>query len=574
MDSRIEILVHVSAPSRFSDDARYRREAQGLLNWEAVNRLDITSHGEAAEEHGRDDGSAQEARSFSALPPSEDTFGSVEQSFFDALETPNTRSAVSPQVSNFQTHHKRPILPPYTPKAALLPPRPAAASATPSVVEQTPLVHVKRTPFPPHPQTVPDASAAGTKRPQDQKTPLPKALSCSFQTPPSVIPDSQPTQGEVQEQPHDEDISSSQPSSPSYPRLPSLPPARTPVPTLHRDNPSSEAPASEPKKRKRKSYIPPYPSYLMSSSPPPIPLSSSSSSSSPRPRKRNMMFPRPADEAEPGQMPTWMEINPPGAVPSPDPNATNKFTTHLTPSLLTLRDNLPLDRFFRPKFQARALGVLERGYWRIPLPVSLPPPKSVPASPQEDQSDKEKERAKNIQKFVKLWEFLEDLVGGGGAGFAVWCCRETDERPKAHQPPVIQQAEDGASEQTEIQPSQAGNKDKDKDKNKETKEQQPREDEHAQEQEQHPMEKKEHLKIFTWGECLAEVWLMIWVGSDRTAAKWRKNSSSSSSNVNTNTDAETTANTAANKYANAPDHYTDDPDDVVFISGDKIVIRM
>lgn len=84
--------------------------------------------------------------------------------------------------------------------------------------------------------------------------------------------------------------------------------------------------------------------------------------------------------------------------PSP-PTAQNPAESHITPSLAFLTTSLDVEKSYRPVSIAREIRPLERGYWLVD-------PSPWPLGQQ-----------------VEFWRFLEQTVGGGRAGWGVWCSR-------------------------------------------------------------------------------------------------------------------------------------------------------
>ncbi|KAK5131846.1 hypothetical protein LTR08_000513 [Meristemomyces frigidus] len=87
--------------------------------------------------------------------------------------------------------------------------------------------------------------------------------------------------------------------------------------------------------------------------------------------------------------------------PLSPPASTAPFATHITPALqfLAVDSDIP----YAPISTSRAIQALERGCWVI------------------ETSNWER----GLQE--SFWGFLEKMVGGGEAGWGVWCCRAEDE---------------------------------------------------------------------------------------------------------------------------------------------------
>ncbi|EME49488.1 hypothetical protein DOTSEDRAFT_68300 [Dothistroma septosporum NZE10] len=90
-------------------------------------------------------------------------------------------------------------------------------------------------------------------------------------------------------------------------------------------------------------------------------------------------------------------IQPPNVV------AGRHFGTHITPTLQRLVDG-EVAKCFKPTFEPRAIDDLERGHWRM----------NIPNWP--------------VAQLAAFWRTLERLIGGGNAGWGVWCTREPDSR--------------------------------------------------------------------------------------------------------------------------------------------------
>ncbi|MCJ1430304.1 hypothetical protein MMC29_008221, partial [Sticta canariensis] len=189
MTPNIEILVHVSAQSRASDDARYRREALGYVNFEAGVRHAVLVHENQTP-----------AKPELAFLVAQGGGGS----FSDAELSPTT-SNLSPQSSsrNSRVEQNRTVPgkalvsttgPGRTPEASRASCSHVTLSTTPvlnpwkRLSSKSPFVHVEHTPANLRPRSAPtDPSCV-------QETPcLRRAQSDSWETPPSVIPDSQPS---------------------------------------------------------------------------------------------------------------------------------------------------------------------------------------------------------------------------------------------------------------------------------------------------------------------------------------------------------------------------------------------
>lgn len=87
----------------------------------------------------------------------------------------------------------------------------------------------------------------------------------------------------------------------------------------------------------------------------------------------------------------------------PEPEVSlDRFTTHITLALANLAAHPDVHDRYQPVTVTREIRPLERGYWLIdPSPWSL-------------------------DRQVKFWRFLEQVIGNGSLGWGVWCTRAAD----------------------------------------------------------------------------------------------------------------------------------------------------
>ncbi|KAL9010154.1 MAG: hypothetical protein Q9173_004887, partial [Seirophora scorigena] len=165
--SQPEILVHAAAPSRGSDDARYRKEALGILRFDCIKRHDILP---------TNTGALDKTSASGHVPPT-------------LPQDSNTSTDPAPRLhlTNALTNWATPALTRPSPKLLVgrtpAPPLRDRASLRGAdvLINRTPIDQQRPKTAPSGPYTV-------------QETPnLPRVLSDSFATPPSIIPDSQPT---------------------------------------------------------------------------------------------------------------------------------------------------------------------------------------------------------------------------------------------------------------------------------------------------------------------------------------------------------------------------------------------
>ncbi|MCJ1458688.1 hypothetical protein MMC28_009062 [Mycoblastus sanguinarius] len=381
MTPQVEILVHISGPSRGRDDARYRRQALGFLEFEAAERHAILDHEQGEKVHSKEKRSG------------------IQKAFWEAAQRPTIVG----------TPARDALIPPLrTPKLL----RSTTASVLPwSSVKETPHLLIERTPAFPRPRTAPTVAVSS-----QEAAPRRRTQSDSWQTPPSVVPDSQPT-----------------PPSLDGALIASSPYLKRPFAS---SSPSPTRPSPEPStKRARLQFT-----------------SSSSAEHEHQSDAPSNIQSRPVhiSSSPPITVATHLEIHPPRPKTS-----IGRFETHMTTSLSTLSTCVSLEKVFIPTSSSRKLEPLERGHWLIPITAW-------------------EEIAKN-----KFWKFLTDFVGRGQAGWGIWCVRE------------IQNPEPW----------------KDSDKENRT-----------------PGKTTEVAKIYCWGEVVGEVWLVLFLASDRkvkrVGARW------------------------------------------------------
>ncbi|KAL9036944.1 MAG: hypothetical protein Q9214_005913, partial [Letrouitia sp. 1 TL-2023] len=174
-----EILVHVAAPSRRVDDARYRKEALGILAFQSVSRHDILTVAPPATA-----GDDQSDGRYTQIQEGE-TSSTSQQNPRDSNETsydPKPQRKVYQAFDRWATAFPPPV------QETKGNSNQTPALALPStILWSRPRVLIERTPADTRPRTAPSSSSVV------QETPLlRRSLSDSFEAPPSFIPDSQP----------------------------------------------------------------------------------------------------------------------------------------------------------------------------------------------------------------------------------------------------------------------------------------------------------------------------------------------------------------------------------------------
>ena len=356
MTHALEILIHISAQSRVQDDAKYRKQAQGYLDFRATTRHGCIAGRDSGPEHTTADTAlsscgannapeetnpaqpgVRRCRTFPVLRghgkiascSEENTVDNIGTSLDHGLQLVATPAQVEKQVSLV----------------------PAGSTDT------TSKIHVKRTPFPARAQTVPPLAS-----PVTAVIHRPRSHSESWQTPPSVVPDSQPSHGSLK---RSQPISSSFASSTGS--VSPLAKRQRVKPTIQRPSSTAETNVGHPR------------------------------TTGEEPTTENQSSLQSERSCSPYSDEKWC---PPIAEIQPPPPETSLagFITHVTSSLTTLASKAPIQTFFCPSCTTRPLRVHERGYWQFTMDKNWSP---------------------DLQK--SFWKFLENLVGTGRAGWGVWC---------------------------------------------------------------------------------------------------------------------------------------------------------
>lgn len=190
----------------------------------------------------------------------------------------------------------------------------------------------------------------------------------------------------------------------------------------------------------------------------------------------------------------------PEEINAPNPTqARSRFTTHISRNLQYIANRIPLAGHFRPATVTRDVGVLERGFWEIPITVADPtdvevageswvmrkelrplqrradeavaPDQHVRSDTRQQGSlgngdqddDTEEQSAWTASKFLNFWGNLASYIQHGKAGWGIRVVREVQSRSRPE-----------SSARLSIR-----------------------------------------LRIFTWGEVIGHVWLALWMLSDK-----------------------------------------------------------
>ncbi len=346
MKPSIEILVHISGPSRGPDDIRYRKEARELLNFEPVKRHEI-SFLEVEEE------AFQQSNEWKiGMTSSEAEDVQVEEQLLGDVK--NT----VPGITQSDFVNPAPVTTASSPHDTVRKDDPVA----PRVVKR-PISHVlvERTPALPRRKTTSAPTTPAANGLSHRRT-----VSDSWKTPPSVIPDSQPT-----------------PSFRDRTRILSSPCFRRPVAPSFSPSPTRDDEPRHYKRQRTQGDLSGGRETVNDSSVNDrlVELSSGEPSQRPQPRLLRTI--------------KILEIHPPRPHSSKD-----QCSSHLTPSLQTISEKLPMHKYFKPTIQARSPEKLERGHWLVSIYSWEPTLK------------------------VKFWRFLTQFIHEGRAGWGVWCSRE------------------------------------------------------------------------------------------------------------------------------------------------------
>lgn len=350
MKRSIEILAHISAPSRGPDDARYRREARELLNFQPVARHDILSVDENGI-GGEEDASSQSSKREKGVDPN------VPEGILQDVQRAKDVQKTLASIPKLHFVKPAPATVASAPRKAIREDGPVAPQP---VTRHVPHVLIERTPAIPRRKTTSAPTTPAAEGPSHRRT-----VSDSWKTPPSVIPDSQPT-----------------PSPLRKAHVLNSPCLRRPLARS-----SSPSPTRDDEARSKRQRIEQHTSGGQqivgdaSVDGPPIAESSGELSRT----------------AEPGLLRTMtsLELYP------PRPRSSNgQCGSHLTSSLRTISEKLPMHKYFNPTIQTRSAEKLERGHWLVSI------------------------HSWEAALKAKFWTFLTQFIGEGRAGWGVWCSRE------------------------------------------------------------------------------------------------------------------------------------------------------
>jgi hypothetical protein len=359
MTKPIEILIHISAPSRVQDDRIYRQQARGFLDFKPLKRYGLNPRSEVTSTRTPEQVTAipsystksTDDQEFTGLPRSQDAGG--RDSILEDFTNPPS------PIGGLSTIRKAVFGSEVTPARREQPY--GANTSNDGGNKRVTRVDVERTPAIVRPRTAP-----ALKSPIDFRGHK-RRHSDSWRTPPSIVPDSQPSRNILK---HD--------------ALPSDPPD------------SSQQSASRPPKRPR--VLSPTQQSSSTHGEVVYPILPQISSFSDQLHTSFIT----AEEISSQRSDATDHLQSIQIHPAPPPTDVAPFNTHITPSLALIASKLPLDKHFRPVMSTRPLKDLERGHWKLKVNKSW-----------------------SLELRGKFWAFLEQLVGEGKVGWGVWCEKVT-----------------------------------------------------------------------------------------------------------------------------------------------------
>lgn len=360
-----EILIHISAPSRVQDDSRYRKQAEGYLGFKATRRLDLSLKTNASPE------GLQVEEPSTNLPAPNITDIADDATTTDGSSSSSSQGAAevdknSPNLVDSRaevTFDNRPFsrldLTPAQSRGYL-------SSLVANGNSRTPTVYVERTPIVDRPRTAPTQVSPAVKINQHQRS-----HSDCWQTPPSVIPDSQPSPNSLKRSlPPSASFSSSTYSA-------------SPLAKRQRLQPGDRPPSSGPPSR-------------------PGPAQPHEARSPEQEHLRSRVVRPSSSWSNLASQPPITQIRPP-----PPETSMAAFDTHVTPYLALIESQLHIRKRFRPSHIARSLRVHERGYWQLRIGTDW-----------------------SVEQRRKFWSFLVYMIREGKAGWGVWCESYSDRSEK------------------------------------------------------------------------------------------------------------------------------------------------
>ena len=377
MSDTIEILVHGSAPCGVRDDQKYRMQARNFLDNFAVKVKPQQAFGEPSSTAARQSCSGGKAR-----PASSRNLYSKAQHMVTSL--PQGTGAPGSLIQNGTALQQvRQV----SGKDAALP------SSRPET-DPSPIVYVKRTPYYRRARTEPVLNVIETPTGRRRWS-----HSNSFDTPPSVVPDSQPSFGK-------------------------RPPDRS-LPSLFEVlRGSFEIWSSPPSPKRRRLNQTEYEGAEFFGDPEPHKGRRAQASEVPNEHFQDHNWSIPTSDIPKASsisytcVPTlfWNSIprhRPIRTIqPSRPPTSTAAFMTHCTKPLRVLAANAVLATSYQPLSVARPVRPLERGYWLLQMSKA----------------------GWTAQRMAKFWRFVTLFVREGRAGWGTWAeCERSDKNGEGNE---------------------------------------------------------------------------------------------------------------------------------------------
>lgn len=495
-----EILVHVSAPSGARDDVRYRAQVEAILGFEPVSRQDVFSSQDVIDVES---GSGEAASTASGRVAADETgrmnSGDELRSVITTRSSPQPESVQIAQKSPPEASHQidqNEVSHSATRVGAVTPDREPNASHWEPHPRLPELREVSPQPGPyTRARSALSDSDLGPKDPVPSVSTHRRSQSDSLATPLSVIPDSQP---EAAVPKADSLQYLDKEPSENVQVVRSFYPEAAPSPTKRRRlNPSSSpkgnaeanecVPSSVPDPEERPACGKEVDTRKERSSTRVFKPAGSTASSSTRPSE-------PAQSRSISLSSLPLEIHPP-----PPPVSTEKFDSHVTPTLHMLAERLKLSRTYRPARQTRDLHPLERGFWLLLINVLMLETdrdedaecgrgkREIQRGTSASEGQRNEAGARNkwtLPFFTRFWSFLSHFIAKEGrAGWGVWCILEEAESFRTDTAPANHCHENGNNM------------------------------------------KSLALKVYAWGEVSAHVYLLLFLASERQIrgmqAQWK-----------------------------------------------------
>lgn len=408
-----EILIHISAPSGASDDARYRAQVEAILGFQSASRQAI-SIGAADAAAPRAASPANTTSPNSTRPAGEHENGlnpsvGLRESSPGSGGSKGKPNAQGQTIAAGNTH--------VTPRVQRNPPDTPQIPKTVSPVPRVPASN----------QTISSRKGTSQKR-------YTRLENDSLETPVSVIPDSQPAIGQLEPE---QDLEYLGPQLQPPSRGNSLDNG------LSAKRPRGNSPAPETRPTSRS----------VTRVPRTYPFNSESSLSGPQHHNTSNAPTHSPNQQCQEQPSIQLSALPLTIRPPPPPVSRNPFSTHITPTLELLVNRLNPARVYKPTSQTRALDKLERGYWLLHINVPDTTHAALPNNHNRchtrNANAKPHPNTWNTPLLTRLWTFLSSFIAKEArAGWGVWCILEDAAQAAEAHPTIVSQAESESATST------------------------------------------------------------------------------------------------------------------------------